>query len=137
MNENLEPMFDHIKECVEAQLKNYDSDQDSLYNDLQVGGSASFSIRLDGNGNGSYQITKTTLGVTVSATAKVVSPEGGIFNIHLESNGGTSVNRTGLKTGESMSCDIKTKFWGKTTIKVTVHSSIPNTTLMGRLDYSL
>lgn len=78
------------------------------------------NFHLDGNGNGEVSYSRWMAGVSISAKAKITSPEGN-YHIVLYVNGKQQL-ASDIATGQEISAKFGTSFWTSTTIKVTIHS---------------
>lgn len=136
MEENFDVIFSQLQKLVESQLQQNGDGEDGFAQVVKGGGSFPFEVNLDGNGNAHYEIQKKGFGVTISVTARIKEPGGAVFNITVSSSDGGGGSWYNIPTGSSVSCKLKTNLLHKTTIKVDVHSSIPNRKLKATLDYS-
>lgn len=128
MEENFELIFSEINQDVKRMLSS------GACGEKDGSGSIPFKMHLDGNGNGSYEIKQHGWGVTISASA-IISAPNGVFDLEVKSSDGGGGKWANIRTGESLSCKIKTSFWHDTKIQVFVHSSVPNCIFEARLDY--
>lgn len=136
MEKNFDAIFSQIQKSLENQLAENSVSEATVEQAVNGGGTIPFELRLDGNGNGHYEISKRGWGVTISATATILEPSGAMFNLVVHSSDGGGGEWYNVSTGQSVSCKLKTSFWHSTKITVDVHCNKPNTTLKARLDYN-
>lgn len=98
-------------------------------------GSQEITFRLDDNGYYMQKFTKYGAGVTVRFKITILAPKANYSVIVESSDGGKAVFKN-MTINHSRSGVIKTSFWHATTIVITIESTIKNTEVIARLDYS-
>jgi hypothetical protein len=134
MVQTLERVSDSV---IDALFKAIESPSQQAENKLSGSGSIPFVGWLDENGNYNQSESKWCAGITINYTAIIESPEG-IFNtIEIRSSAGSDNKYSNVKTGQNIQGQLKTKFFDKTTISVSVHSdTLKDVEVTGKLSFS-
>lgn len=135
METNFDVIFSQLQKYVESQVNKNGIEDEPYAQVVNGGGSIPFAMPLDHNGNGHYETTQRGWGVTLSATVTINAPAGAVFDIVIHSNDGGGGNWRNIRTGEPFQCTLSTSFWHATTIKIDVHSSVPDVKLEAKIDY--
>ena len=137
---NLDVIFSRIESqlrtnLAESELGILKDHGDGDEGDLRGTGTIPFTIKIDQNGNGEYNISKYGAGVTLKFDAIIDEPKGAKFNISLKCSKGGGGAWHDIATGSKFSGVIKTSFWGSSNIKISINSTVPNCTLKAKLSY--
>lgn len=137
MEKVFEMIFERIGERIENEVKSGKKNQEKCNDEnLNASGSQTFEIKVDRQGNANFEITKRGYGATVHLRAVVREPNEGVFDIEVTSSEGDSFSKKGVHAGNPVEGKIKTEgLLSWTTVRVKIHSSVPNTTLKGMVDY--
>lgn len=128
-------IFSQIGEQIEKSLKESENGEQEL---LGISDSIDFNISVDGQGNASRQETRRGYGFTIHATAVINEPKNAVFDVNVTSSGGGSISQKGVPTGTPVSGSLKMEGGlCKTTVRGSLHSSIPNTNIKGKLTYNI
>jgi len=100
-----------------------------------ISGSITQELNFDNNGDAYFSITKYMAGVTVHLSA-TIKDLGAIFDIWLDSNYPEHFEWHGVLPNQRIDCALKTNRFSSTTIKIRVHSSVPNSRAIAVIGYS-
>lgn len=101
-----------------------------------VSGDIEQDLNFDGAGNAYYTFSKAAVGLTVHLTAFIAGLDA-IFDIWLDADGSPGHQEWhGVRQSQQIGCALKTKIFGSTTVKVKIHSSVPNSKAIVHLHYS-
>ncbi len=102
---------------------------------LSVSGDVNQDLDFDAEGNAYITITKATLGITVHLNGFIAGLNSR-FDIWLDTNYSEHKTWQNIGPDENIEATLKTNFFGKTTIKVKVHCSVPHGKATAKLHYS-
>jgi hypothetical protein len=88
-------------------------------------GDAEVEFKTDENGDFYYEISKIGYGVNLKLEAWIICPDA-IYDLEIESSGSGGGSWTGLRTIQHVNCVVSTSYWYSTTIKIYLHSTIPD-----------
>ncbi len=100
-----------------------------------ISGDENVDVEFDPDGNAYMTVTQVTLGLTLHLDACIAGLDAR-FDIWLETNYPERWDWHNIIQHQHIDAVVRTKLFGSTTLKVKIHSSIPNSKANARLHYS-